>query len=188
MWVTGGDLDLSRFRSPYDSGSGSFDQKREASGISDLGVSGGMSKDEVQAQVRDIDGQLVLDDPMAVAVARATGKYNCWMSLVGHLERVMHFRQRIADCHFDPIECVIVIIHVDDTDVTKKMADDLLPGHDWQAIRDLGQTPFARGLADRGYIQAVLDMYDTEAAEKLRNFKDVVVTVMFNFGVAEVFA
>lgn len=62
--------------------------------------------------------------------------------------------------------------------------DALMPGTDWQAIRDQGQVPFARGLAGREG-QGMLDFLDAEAAGK-RHMNDLAVVVV-DYEVADVF-
>jgi hypothetical protein len=61
-----------------------------------------------------------------------------------------------------------------------------MPGTDWQAIRDRGETPFALGLANRPGIQEILDQIDKEAADKLRGMAGIAVVVV-DHSVAEVF-
>lgn len=67
------------------------------------------------------------------------------------------------------------------------LAESLMPDHDWQQYRDLGQVPMARGLAVREGIQNLLDLLDKEAGEKLRAITTGVAVIVMDFGVAEVF-
>ena len=83
-------------------------------------------------------------------------------------------------------QAVIVLLSVDDVH-GGPLADVLMPGFNWQEIRDRGEVPFARGLAMREGIQKALGTFDKEAAKKLRGMNDVAVVVV-DHGVAEVFA
>lgn len=150
-------------------------------------MSGSEKKDNYpQAVVREIDGQLVLDDPDAVAVIRAVGKHNCRITLRWNADRVVHFRNRLAERGMTADQAVIVLLNVDDVH-GGPLADALMPGHNWQEVRDRGEVPFARGLAMREGIQDALGTFDEEAAEKLRGMTGIAVVVV-DHGVAEVFA
>jgi hypothetical protein len=138
-----------------------------------------------QARVYEKDGVLVLDDPQAVAVARAVAKYNCKLLLGFNLERARHFVSRMKERGDSPKDVLITIINVDDP-CGGMLADVLMPGHDWQAYRDRGEKPIARGLAAREGIEEALDVIDAEAAKKLRETEGVVIVVIED-GVAEIF-
>lgn len=146
--------------------------------------------DYPRAVVREVDGKLVLDDPDddpdAVAVINAMGKHNCKNTLELNADRVAHFKNRLAERGMTADQAVIVLLKVDDVH-GGPLADVLMPGYNWQEIRDRGEVPFARGLAMREGIQEVLGTFDKEAAKKLRGMKDVAVVVV-DHGVAEVFA
>ena len=141
--------------------------------------------DEPRARVEMVDGQPVLIDPDAVAVARAVAKHNCRATLEAQADRVEHFRRRAAEKGCSPAEVVITLIAVDDIH-GRELADILMPGFDWQAIRGRGEVPFARGLAAREGIQQALGIFDQEAADKLRAAAGLAVVVV-DHGVAEVF-
>lgn len=138
------------------------------------------------AVVREIDGQLVLDDPEAVAVIQAVEKHNCRNTLKLNADRVDHFKRRLVEREMTADQAVIVLVNVDDVH-GGPLAEVLMPGHNWQEVRDQGEIPFARGLAMREGIQEALDAFDKEAATKLQNMTDVAVVVI-DHGVAEVFA
>lgn len=138
------------------------------------------------AVVREVDGQLVLDDPEAVAVISAVSKHNCKNTLELNADRVEHFKRRLAERGMTADQAVIVLLNVDDVH-GGPLADILMPGHNWQEIRDRGEVPFARGLAMRDGIQEALSTFDKDAATKLQSMADVAVVVV-DHGVAEVFA
>jgi len=141
--------------------------------------------DYPRAIVREVNGQLVLDDPDAMAMIQAVGKHNCQNTLKLNADRVVHFKRRLAERGMTADQAVIVLLNVDDVH-GGPLADMLMPEFNWQEIRDRGEIPFARGLAMREGIQEALDIFDKEAAKKLRGMNDVAVVVV-DHGVAEVF-
>jgi len=144
-----------------------------------------MNQDTPRATVRTVDGQLVLDDPDAVAVIRAVEKHNCRLTFEGQVDRVKHFVQRMKERGVSAADVVIVLINVD-APFGGTLAELLMPGFDWQAVRDQGQVPFARGLAGREGIEEALAVFDKDAAEKLKTMTTTAVVVV-DHGVAEVF-
>ena len=142
--------------------------------------------DYPRAVVREVDGKLVLDDPDAVAMIHAVGKHNCKNTLELNADRVKHFKRRLGERGMTADKAVIVLLNVDDVH-GGPLADALMPGHNWQEIRDRGGIPFARGLAMREGIQEALGIFDADAANKLKGMTDVAVVVV-DHGVAEVFA
>ena len=141
--------------------------------------------DEPRAVVREVEGELVLDDPDALVMIRAVGKYNCRGTLEMNADRVAHFKGRLAELGLSPRDAVITVINVDDPHGAV-LAEALMPGHDWQAYRDRGETPFARGLSSTEGVQGFLDAMDEDAATKLREMTDLSVVVV-DHGVAEIF-
>lgn len=135
--------------------------------------------------VEEVNGKLVLNDPVAVGVISAVGKSNCKITLEAQTERVSHFKNRVAERGLSPDQVVIVLLNVDDPN-GGQLAEALMPGTDWQPTRDLGQVPYARGLAMREGIQEALAFFDESAAKKLSETKDLAVVVV-DYGVAEIF-
>ena len=140
---------------------------------------------EPRAVVREIEGQLVLDDPDALAVMRVVKKHNCRGTLELNADRITHFKQRLTERGLTASDVVIVLVNVDDAH-GGPLADALMPGMNWQEICDRGEVPFARGLAGRDGIQKALAVFDQEAAAKLQEMTGVAVVVV-DRGVAEVF-
>lgn len=138
-----------------------------------------------RAVVREINGQLVLDDPDALAVFTVVNKRNCHNTLKINTDRVKHFKQRLGELGKTASDTVIVLLNVDDN-YGGAIAEILMPGFDWQEIRDRGEIPFARGLAGKEGIAGILGTFDKEAATKLRDMEHVAVVVV-DHGVAEVF-
>jgi len=142
-----------------------------------------------QAYVKEVDGQLVLIDPVAAGVLQAINQYNgsnCRHTLEIQLERVVHFTRRIRELRKNPAEVTIVLLNVNDP-WGGAMAEILMPGHDWKPYRDRGEVPFARGLAGREGLQGVLDEIDPKEGAKLREAGPVVTVVVMDHGVVEVF-
>lgn len=138
------------------------------------------------AVVREVSGQLVLDDPEAVAVIDAVNRLNCKNTLELNADRVAHFKNRLVERGMTPDQAVIVLLNVDDVH-GGPLADVLMPGQNWQEIRDKGEVPFARGLAMRDGIQEALGAFDKDAAKRLKKMTKVSVVVV-DHGVAEVFS
>ena len=142
-----------------------------------------MSED-VRATVREINGQLVLDDPDALGVATAVALHNCTAVFDANADRVKHFAKRIEEKGLTPADVLIVILNVDTNGAT--LAEGLMPGHNWQEYRDRGEIPFARGLAGRDGVQDYLDMVHPESGVELAKIKGVAAVVV-DYGVAAVF-
>jgi hypothetical protein len=142
-------------------------------------------RSEPMAVVREIDGQLVLDDPLAEAIFCAVGKVSCKATLEMNLDRVLHFKRRMTERKLTPGDAVIVLVNVNDVHGSF-LADMLMPGTDWQQIRDRGEIPFARGLAVKAGIQEFLEAFDEDAASKLKEMTEAAIVVV-DHGVAEVF-
>ncbi len=138
------------------------------------------------AVVRKIGGKIVLDDPQAVAVFRAVAKHNCRNTFDVNVERVIHFKNRMIERGLRAQDVVIVLVNANDVH-GGALADDLMPDTDWQQYRDMGQVPFARGLAQREGIMAFLSNFDVEATKKLEALVEVPSVVVVDHGVAEVF-
>ena len=96
-----------------------------------------------QPYVTEHKGQLVMVDDTAAAVMGAVACHNL---LASSRERVEHFARRITERGDDASEVVIAVLNVNDPHGAE-IADMLMPGHDWQSIRDRGEIPVARGLA-----------------------------------------
>ncbi len=141
--------------------------------------------EQIGATIREVNGRLVLDDPDALAMVRALEKHNCRGTLSVNADRVAAFDARAKERGFSYRDAVIVVLMVDDPNAAM-MADVLMPGHDWDAIRATGDVPVARGIADRGFVESALCLFDNEALEKLRSRNSMSVVVV-NGGVAEIF-
>ena len=139
-----------------------------------------------QAVVRKVNGRLVLDDPVAVSLIGVIAKQNCKRTFELNNARIAHFKQRITERSLTPAQAVIVVLNVDDINGAL-LAEALMPGYNWQEIRDRGEVPFARGLADRAFIQEALGKLDREAAKKLKEVTEAVGVVVVDHGVAETF-
>lgn len=139
-----------------------------------------------RAFIHTQNGQHVIVDPDAVAVAKVLSKHNCQTMLDANAERVAHFKRRITERGESGTDIVIVLIDPGD-EHGGPIADVLMPGYDWQAIRDRGEAPVARGLARREPITEMVSMFDVDAATKLRAKPDALFAVVVANGVAEAY-
>lgn len=134
-----------------------------------------MKPDDPNQAYIDDDG--VLHDPTALAVIEAVERHNIRNTLDAfHGERVKHFMRRIAELGRSPADVMILIACVDDK-LGAKVADQVMPGFDWDAIRARGQVPFARGLVERAGFQELLDRVDPERGRELRAIAGVALLV-----------
>ena len=147
---------------------------------------------ETDAKVCEIDGKLVLIDPTAEGMITAVRhhnygimKNNCRLTYEAQKDRVQHFVTRIQQLRLDPKDVVIVLINVDDVH-GKDLAEALMPGHNWDEMRKLGQIPFARGLAEKSGIEDVLEVIDPRISYHLKNIKGIAVVVV-DHGTADVY-
>lgn len=147
---------------------------------------------EVTAYVTEENGQVVLHDPMYDELARMVESNARTMAYIGcqdlyekNLERVKDFRRRFDEKKYSPEEYCIVIIQVDDC-YGGPISGILMPGQDWQPIRDQGLEPIARGIAGRKFIRDAIGIFDENAAKDLDTTEYAVVVVANS--VAEVFA
>jgi hypothetical protein len=134
----------------------------------------------------DAAGNLYLDDPQAVAFVQAVAKHNCRNTFQIQRDRVEHFKARIHALGKKASEVVIVLINVD-APYGKPIADLLMPGQDWQAIRGQGQVPFARGLASRDGMEDIVTEIDPELGARMKAKAADFVVVVIDHGVIQVF-
>lgn len=130
-----------------------------------------------ESVVREVNGQVVLDDPAALALAKAVAKNNCRNLLDLNLDRINHFKNRAVELDCSATDTVIVVINVDDP-YGSLVADAIMPNYNWQEIRDRGEMPVARGLAKRGGIEAALSFIDDDAFAKLKAMTELAVVVI----------
>lgn len=127
-----------------------------------------------------IDEHGVLHDDSASGLIKAVTRENARIMLHdSHRDRVRHFVGRIADLGRSPKDVVIVVICVDDP-IGGPLSEQLMPGHDWSAIRATGATPFARGLAGRLGLQEVVDALDPAEGERLLAIDGVAVIMVIS--------
>lgn len=144
-----------------------------------------MKRKNPTAVIREISGQLVLNDPGASALIKGIGKANCKKLLDLNADRVEYFKDRVAELKRTAADTVIILLNVDDIN-GGLISDIVMPGFNWQEIRDSGQIPVARGLVDRIGIQNILAKFDLEACKKLKGMNELAVVVV-DEAVAEVF-
>ena len=141
--------------------------------------------DEPQARVEvGPDGQLILIDPMAVAVAKAVAKHNCKNTFAINADRVEHFRNRVIQLGRSPKDTVIVLANVDDM-AGGILAESLMPGFSWEEIRARGEIPFARGLAARNGVVEFVKKVDPEIV--IDDDPQQVQVIVVDHGTCEIF-
>lgn len=93
--------------------------------------------------------------PIGIDLSLAAEKRN--NMLIQCMDRLQHLAYR-ALCVLGKknSEVVAVCIHVDDAR-WRYIVDMLMPNHDWQQYRDLGQEPVARGTASFGLCELLAD-------------------------------
>jgi len=131
--------------------------------------------------IEDKDGNLVLDDPDACAVVSAVESYNrqeaskvCRATFERDQERVEHFKGRARTLNMSPTEAIIVVINVD-TALGAHLADQLMPGHDWDEYRARGETPYARGLVQLPTIKDALSLEIQKVLEDPKDYATLVI-------------
>lgn len=117
--------------------------------------------------------------------SKEINKKLCLRLLKLNAEPIARFKARIAELWRTAEDTVIMLINVDDVNGAE-LADLTMPGHDWQQYRNQGLLPVARGIQDKALMEKVLDVFDTDAAEKLRSNSQLMVVVV-DCGVAEIF-
>jgi hypothetical protein len=151
--------------------------------------------DYPRAVVREVGGQLVLDDPDALAVIQVVESHNrgiarqaCEQLFNTQAERVEHFKRRIIERGSSPDELIIVLLDVDDPN-GGRLANILMPNNEkaWQAFRDQGQIPLARGMATRPEIQKLVNALDKQTGARLAEMKGKTAVIVMHQGAVEVF-
>lgn len=130
------------------------------------------------------NGELILIDPMACAVAKAVAKHNCKNTFDAHADRVIHFFNRVVELGLNSQNTVIVIANVDDP-LGSILADVLMPGFNWNEIRQRGEIPFARGLAVRDGVIEFVKKVDPEIV--IDDNPEQVQVIVVDHGTCEIF-
>ena len=138
------------------------------------------------ATVREIDGRIILDDSVAVALLAAENKHNCRHTMEAQRNWIEHCQRRIAEQGIIPSDLVIVLLNVDDPN-GGPVADHLMPNIDWQAFRVKDEIPIVRTLFNRQDIHNLLLQLDPAVANELNSISDTAVVVI-DYGVFAVFA
>lgn len=94
------------------------------------------------------DGECVLVDPLAAAVAGTVERMNFFEQNADATARLVN---RAKEKSVSGEEFVVVLIDVDDPDWCA-LADTLMPGHDWNQYRKRGEKPVARGVVPRSLV------------------------------------
>lgn len=136
-------------------------------------------------QVVEHEGQLLLNDPDALAVIKEIAKQNCENTIKNNLDRIVHFKNRVLEKSMNYHEVVVVIANVD-TEIGKIIADATMPGFDWQQFRDRNEVPYARGLCLKNGIYEIVNHFDRDEALAMEDYEGYMV-VVFDFDVIKTF-
>lgn len=123
-----------------------------------------------------VDGQgpRFLEIPLT---ARQLLRAKCFLTIEAQRDRVEHFIRRIGERGATGKDFVVLVINVDD-ETGGQWATDLMPGENWQPIRDRGEIPVARGLGGRDSVQAALAQECPEAAGELLGIPGIAIIVI----------
>ena len=139
--------------------------------------------------VKEINGQIVLEDPAALGMIEAIEAHNKSLIVNSYelnAERIEYFKNRIEEKDLSIDEYVVIVANVDDPN-GGAIADMLMPGYDWQAIRDLGQVPFARGLTTKAFMIHALEYINPAAAEQLKEITNRKIAVVVDYKTAAIY-
>ncbi len=132
--------------------------------------------DKPEAMVREVNGQLVLEDPMAVAVAGVVERWNLYNADPAAVKRLELRAKEKGDF-------AVIVIDVDAS--WTDLADVLMPGHDWQQYRDRGEKPIGRGVVPR---DALVDLVESVREKVVPDpFPAGVFTAVFGLGGVSVY-
>lgn len=141
----------------------------------------------IRATVREVDGQIVLDDPDALAMFDVTRHGNCSAMLEDHGARILHFRRRAIVRGHTAAEVAIIVINADMPGGEEIAAACQLPDGWAEDFRAQGATPFARGLVERASMQEAFDAgAGARYATALREIAGLPVMV-FDYGAIALF-
>lgn len=139
--------------------------------------------DQPTATVREIDGKLVLEDPVGFAVMSSVERFNLYNA---DPESVKRLEARAQEKSKDGVLFSVIIIDVDVATWTE-LVDMLMPSNDWQQFRDRGEKPIARGVVPRTLLTDMLGIVDENAKVLPDPFPTGVLTAVFGMGGVTVF-
>lgn len=142
-----------------------------------------MDKDQPTATVREVDGQLVLEDPVGFAIMTSIERLNLYNS---DPESVKRLEARAVEKSKSNESFGVVIIDVDVATWTD-LVEALMPNYDWQQFRDRGEKPIARGVVPRGLLMEMLGIVNEKAKVVPDPFPTGVFTAVFGMGGVTVF-
>lgn len=148
---------------------------------------------DVVAYVTEENGQIILHDPAAAGVLAAVSAHNreigekcCQIIFDKNADSIERFKRIFTEKNYSTREKCLVFIQVDDY-YGSVITEKLMPGYDWSPIRNAGQEPIARGIADRDFIQTALGFFADDAARRLQECPDDLVAVVVGGRTASIF-
>lgn len=143
----------------------------------------------INAYLTEEDGKLVLHDPIVTEIIKTLTKHNahtkCQSIHDANRDDIQKILRAFQEKGYRAETHCVVVIQVNDI-FGGRINNTLMPNYDWQAIRDQGLEPIARGIADRNFIREAIKQFDPEAASELEAPKLAVVVIAAS--VAKVFA
>jgi len=118
---------------------------------------------------------------------RVQARHNLFLADQFRLEQFAY--RAVNELNHAPHNIFIVCIDVDDTAWTE-LVDVLMPGYDWQSIRDQGQKPVARGIVQaEGMIDYIRETVpDIQKAVNAINIDGTVTSIVMTAGGASVYS
>lgn len=148
---------------------------------------------DVVAYITEENGHFVLHDPVAAGVLAAVAEHNrevgekcCQIIFDKNADSIERFKRIFTEKNYSAREKCLVFIQVDDY-YGGVITEKLMPGYDWSPIRNAGQEPIARGIADRDLMQVALNHFADDAARRLEECPDDLVAVVVGKGTACIF-
>ena len=102
---------------------------------------------------------------------------------IANAGHIRHLKQKAEEVGRTGEDSVVTLIDVDDP-VGSKLADTLVPGHDWQRYRNVSETPVMRSVATKDGVLDFLGNAGHELATRELSASDDLMVVVLNSGVA----
>lgn len=118
--------------------------------------------DAPTATVREVNGQLVLEDPVGYAVMCSVERVNLYRADPEAVRRLELRAEKKGAEVGSPFAVVVIDV---DCPTWADLVDMLMPGHDWDQFRSRGEKPVARGVVPRDFLCTLLDDVRKQSGE-----------------------
>lgn len=115
----------------------------------------------------------------------ALARLACHRLYIDNEERVAGFEEKLKLKKANHKEHAVVLLCADDPN-GKDLADVMMPGFDWDAVRAAGHVPVARALVKREGMQVMIDAFDPNMGALLREASGLAVIVV-DQGLVEIY-